>query len=380
MARLQPRRKTVKELFAKCGNTCAYKNCKVKMVEDSGLVNAEICHIEAANEGGPRFNPKSNDEYRRSAENLLLLCANHHNRVDNSPQSYSVTFLKKLKQDHEFSYESNSDLEVDETVVDQVIDSMINYISGQAVIVKGNVEGDVIVTTNEISDDLNNTKENDSNKWRSSLKDISLILGLILTMITLYKIFYSHDTQIIDNSLIRINQFDFNLENNLMSFELEVGLINHGNTEIRLEELSFEVVSYDSLDKEIAEYHYQSEVNEDVGIKENYVKKLSSKTAALWIGYNDQLANLSAYQLLKLSTTFKGYVSYKLTGGNGKRVSGKINDLTFNEEFKLKPITISVIPSQTTDTTIIIDNINSLDSTRFFKYERLDESQEVNFK
>jgi hypothetical protein len=93
--------KTIKRLYALSGNQCAFPNCTVNFVSwenDTNLSN--ICHIEAAELGGQRFNPNSDDDYRRSYENLILLCANHH-IVTNDTSKYSETVLQEMKRNHE---------------------------------------------------------------------------------------------------------------------------------------------------------------------------------------------------------------------------------------------------------------------------------------
>ncbi|MFT3895308.1 MAG: hypothetical protein QM730_27095 [Anaerolineales bacterium] len=100
MARKQPALSTVKNLFAVSGNQCANPKCESLLTEGSTVLG-EICHIEAAEEDGPRYNSKSNDEYRRSYENLVLLCPNCHTTVDHDSNSYPVSLLKSWKTKHE---------------------------------------------------------------------------------------------------------------------------------------------------------------------------------------------------------------------------------------------------------------------------------------
>ena len=92
---------TIKRLFALSGNRCAFPDCNVPLVEDSGTVTGEICHIRAANPGGPRFNQKQNDSERHAASNLLLLCARHHKIIDSEPERYSTNTLEQFKRGQE---------------------------------------------------------------------------------------------------------------------------------------------------------------------------------------------------------------------------------------------------------------------------------------
>ncbi|MBS6180987.1 MAG: hypothetical protein KH921_09395 [Erysipelotrichaceae bacterium] len=97
----------LRELYMKSGNQCAFPDCHHSMIDDSGNFVGQICHIEAASEGGPRFNPKMTDEDRRSFDNLILLCYDHHKKTDDVIK-YPVEKLKEMKRAHEAKY---SDIE-----------------------------------------------------------------------------------------------------------------------------------------------------------------------------------------------------------------------------------------------------------------------------
>ena len=119
MARLTLKPSIIRALFAKAGNVCAFPGCNHELITHDNLYVAEICHIEAAEPGGPRYNPKSNDEQRRSYENLLLLCHAHHRRVDSDTNTYSVEILTAMKAKHESSAIRNI-FHIDASVIYQV--------------------------------------------------------------------------------------------------------------------------------------------------------------------------------------------------------------------------------------------------------------------
>lgn len=99
--RKTPTLTTIKKLFLLSSNKCAFLSCNQLLYdEESDQLVGEICHIEAAEEGGERFNPKQTDEQRRHISNLILFCANHH-KVTNNVEIYSVDKLKKIKKEHE---------------------------------------------------------------------------------------------------------------------------------------------------------------------------------------------------------------------------------------------------------------------------------------
>lgn len=83
------------------GNVCAFPGCQVPIVEASGTMTGEICHIKAQNPQGPRYDPNQTEEQRHSYENLILLCRRHHKVVDNEAEVYDVVALKEIKTIHE---------------------------------------------------------------------------------------------------------------------------------------------------------------------------------------------------------------------------------------------------------------------------------------
>lgn len=98
--RLKPTMEVVRELYLKSGNQCAFPGCYNVMVDDNGNFIGQICHIEAAEKGGERFNPNMTNEDRRAFDNLMLMCYEHH-IVTNDTTKYPVSELKKMKREHE---------------------------------------------------------------------------------------------------------------------------------------------------------------------------------------------------------------------------------------------------------------------------------------
>lgn len=95
--------KDIKKLFALSGNKCNEPTCENSMISSDGEnVLGEICHISAASEGGARYDPKMTDDQRRSYDNLILLCPEHHTMIDDKDTShkYPSTLLIQWKEDH----------------------------------------------------------------------------------------------------------------------------------------------------------------------------------------------------------------------------------------------------------------------------------------
>lgn len=103
--RLTPTSNTVRELFLKSGNLCAFPNCPHLLMNADGVFISQICHIEAAEPGGPRFNEDMTNEERRDFSNLMLMCHQHH-KVTDDVTKYSSVSLKQMKESHESRFAS----------------------------------------------------------------------------------------------------------------------------------------------------------------------------------------------------------------------------------------------------------------------------------
>lgn len=100
--RLPPRAPVRHRLFALSGNMCAFPGCTSRLVAESGEVVGQICHIEAAERGGERFNPLSNNEARRDFDNLILLCYQCHIKT-NDVVKFPTERMRQIKRQHEAS-------------------------------------------------------------------------------------------------------------------------------------------------------------------------------------------------------------------------------------------------------------------------------------
>lgn len=92
---------TLKRLFAMSGNRCAFPECTLPIVDDSGVVTGTVCHIKARSKKGPRYDPKQTADERHSYANLLLLCPRHHKQIDSDSRTYTVDRLGEMKAVHE---------------------------------------------------------------------------------------------------------------------------------------------------------------------------------------------------------------------------------------------------------------------------------------
>lgn len=94
--------KVRKELWGKSGNKCAI--CHIDLFRegrDESYTIGEECHIISEKPNGPRYQDgiKDYDSY----ENLILLCRNHHKKIDDPANitEYSIEALHNIKKKHE---------------------------------------------------------------------------------------------------------------------------------------------------------------------------------------------------------------------------------------------------------------------------------------
>jgi hypothetical protein len=98
--------------------------------DDDSIVGDE-CHIIARNSNGPRGNPSVSEEDLDNYENLILLCRTHHKLVDDQPNTYTVNYLNKVKDDHERWVHSSLQLNGSELGSDLNITVVIEYIKSK---------------------------------------------------------------------------------------------------------------------------------------------------------------------------------------------------------------------------------------------------------
>lgn len=115
--RLTPIPKVMREIYLKSGNICAFPGCHNVMIDEEGNFIGQLCHIEAAEDGGERFNENMNNEERRGFSNLMLMCYEHH-IITNDVKKYTTHILKKMKKDHEDKFSG---------IIDKMQKSVVDY-------------------------------------------------------------------------------------------------------------------------------------------------------------------------------------------------------------------------------------------------------------
>lgn len=97
-------RPTIRKLDILSRNQCAAPDCQRKLIAwDGDTIASKICHIEAASEGGSRYNPLMTNDERRHFDNLILLCDECHGVIDNpiNEAKYPKELLVEWKEMHE---------------------------------------------------------------------------------------------------------------------------------------------------------------------------------------------------------------------------------------------------------------------------------------
>jgi len=97
-----PNESTLKKLFARCRNLCAFPNCTTRIVDPQwGTLTGRICHIKARSPKGPRYDQNQSEEERYSYDNLIVLCGVHHTIIDDQPGTFTTELLLEMKEMHE---------------------------------------------------------------------------------------------------------------------------------------------------------------------------------------------------------------------------------------------------------------------------------------
>jgi hypothetical protein len=90
-------------LFAASAGYCQNPNCSRELFIDypeARIHIAEMAHVFAANDHGPRANTALNESERGVFENLILLCSLCHTIVDKAPAVYTDNVILGWKRAH----------------------------------------------------------------------------------------------------------------------------------------------------------------------------------------------------------------------------------------------------------------------------------------
>lgn len=107
-----PRAKVITQVISLGGNQCAFDACdRPIFVQGEPDLVGEIAHIKARKEGGPRFDPNQTAEENRSVDNLMAVCKEHGDAIDDDDNLsiYTVQRLEEMKRQHEAKIERRAD-------------------------------------------------------------------------------------------------------------------------------------------------------------------------------------------------------------------------------------------------------------------------------
>ncbi|WP_186082694.1 hypothetical protein [Burkholderia gladioli] len=94
---------TQRRLFAASAGYCQNPGCANELFVDEAGASfhiAEMAHIFAANDNGPRAKAELSREERGTFENLIVLCANCHTKVDKAPDAFPDGMMLSWKREH----------------------------------------------------------------------------------------------------------------------------------------------------------------------------------------------------------------------------------------------------------------------------------------
>lgn len=95
---------TRQRLFAASAGYCQNPNCNVPLFKETGtdvIHIAEMAHVLAANNEGPRSPGTVSVAERGAFDNLIMLCPSCHTEIDKSERDYPVELLREWKTSHQ---------------------------------------------------------------------------------------------------------------------------------------------------------------------------------------------------------------------------------------------------------------------------------------
>ena len=99
------------KLWVKAAGRCQFSGCNEPVWRNKLTLSdrnfAEVAHIVASSEGGPRGSEESAD-LQIDYSNLILLCQRCHKEIDDDPDRYPAKLLRQWKQEHENRIETQT--------------------------------------------------------------------------------------------------------------------------------------------------------------------------------------------------------------------------------------------------------------------------------
>jgi hypothetical protein len=97
---------TKRVIAARVGYRCSHPDCGALTVGPTADPTKRYnigaaCHIAAAAEGGPRYDPTMTPEQRKHPDNGIWMCRTHADEVDDDASKFTVDLLRKWKKEAE---------------------------------------------------------------------------------------------------------------------------------------------------------------------------------------------------------------------------------------------------------------------------------------
>ncbi|PKP60386.1 MAG: HNH endonuclease [Candidatus Altiarchaeales archaeon HGW-Altiarchaeales-1] len=129
----------IKILCIRSGNRCAFPGCNTILVQnstqfDKESIIGEITHIKGKRPGSARYDPAMSDKERNSYNNLILLCNNHHQLIDDQKMTYTIEKLHAIKNQHEKWVIESRDKEVINVTFSELNVVTKYLVSGQVIL------------------------------------------------------------------------------------------------------------------------------------------------------------------------------------------------------------------------------------------------------
>lgn len=99
-----PDRLTQQRLFAASAGYCQNPACHAPLFKETGrevIHIAEMAHVFAANDQGPRAPGELTEAERGAFDNLILLCPSCHTEIDKAEQHYPANLVRSWKAAHD---------------------------------------------------------------------------------------------------------------------------------------------------------------------------------------------------------------------------------------------------------------------------------------
>ncbi len=101
--RASPSGDTRIKLFSDSAGYCQNPGCNMPLFPEASERHshfAEMAHIFAATDGGPRTDAEMTAPERAHYDNLILLCANCHTIIDKEPETFTDALITQWKRNH----------------------------------------------------------------------------------------------------------------------------------------------------------------------------------------------------------------------------------------------------------------------------------------